>query len=167
MVTALDRALVIAGSVPDPELPLLSLADLGMLRSVTSESGVVVVSVSPTYSGCPAMPEIRREIAARLQEYGFGRVVVRTHLNPPWTSDWITDAGRRKLAAAGIAPPAPAPEQLSGPVPLSLGPTRIPVRCPLCGSVQTVMTSRFGATPCRSLHRCTACSEPFEKIKEI
>jgi ring-1,2-phenylacetyl-CoA epoxidase subunit PaaD len=167
MVTDLDQAAAIARAVADPELPMLSLADLGIVRSVTLEAGCVVVSVTPTYSGCPAMTEIRQEISTRLQGCGFARVVVRTQLSPHWTSDWITDAGQSKLAAAGIAPPGPAPERFPASVPLTLGPTRSGVPCPACGSLRTELLSRFGATLCRSLHRCTRCSEPFEKIKEI
>ncbi len=169
MVTALldprRAARWIAEQVPDPELPMLTLADLGVLRDVeVSEDGTVVASLTPTYSGCPAMAEMRADVAARLREAGYARVEIRTVLNPPWTSDWITEAGRRKLAEHGIAPPAAAPR---GPVSLVLSPTRAAVPCPRCASADTEETSRFAATSCKALWRCRACREPFEYVKEI
>jgi ring-1,2-phenylacetyl-CoA epoxidase subunit PaaD len=113
------------------------------------------------------MAEMRAEVAARLRDAGYARVRIRTVLDPPWTTDWITPAGRRKLAEHGIAPPGRAPRTADGPVPLSLSPTRHAVRCPRCGSARTEETSRFGATPCKALWRCLACREPFEHLKEI
>lgn len=159
----------VAEGVPDPELPMLTLADLGVLRDVeVREDGTVVASLTPTYSGCPAMAEMRAQVAARLRAAGHPRVEVRTVLDPPWTTDWITPAGRRKLAEHGIAPPGPAPRPASGPVPLVLSPTRrTAVACPRCGSPDTEETSRFGATSCKALWRCRACREPFEYVKEI
>ncbi|MGW1668330.1 1,2-phenylacetyl-CoA epoxidase subunit PaaD [Streptomyces sp. NPDC002324] len=159
------RARHIAGQVPDPELPMLTLADLGVLRDVElTEDGTVVASLTPTYSGCPAMAEMRADVAARLSAAGYARVEIRTVLTPPWTTDWITDTGRRKLTEHGIAPPGAAPR---GPVPLLLSPVRRTVACPLCGSADTEETSRFAATSCKSLWRCRACREPFEHVKEI
>jgi ring-1,2-phenylacetyl-CoA epoxidase subunit PaaD len=158
----------IAESVPDPELPMLTLADLGILRGVDTDGERVVVSVTPTYSGCPAMAEIRADVSRRLAAAGFGAVEVRTVLSPPWTTDWITDAGRRKLAAAGIAPPgSPASRAGSGPVPLTLTLPDTTVTCPACGSGDTQRTAAFSATACKDLYRCRACSEPFEHVKEI
>ncbi|MEV5014585.1 1,2-phenylacetyl-CoA epoxidase subunit PaaD [Streptomyces sp. NPDC053780] len=169
MVTALPdtaRARRIAERVPDPELPMLTLADLGVLRGVeVGADGTVVASLTPTYSGCPAMAEMRADVAARLRDAGYERVEIRTVLDPPWTSDWITESGRRKLAEHGIAPPGPAPR--GGPVPLVLSPTRVAVPCPRCGSADTEETSRFAATSCKALWRCRACREPFEYVKEI
>ncbi|MEU9734875.1 1,2-phenylacetyl-CoA epoxidase subunit PaaD [Streptomyces sp. NPDC048002] len=168
MVTlALDaeHARRVAEQVPDPELPMLTLADLGVLRAVTlAEDGTVVAELTPTYSGCPAMAEMRADVAARLRDAGYKRVEIRTVLNPPWTSDWITPEGRRRLTEHGIAPPAAAPR---GPVPLTLSPTRRTVACPRCGSAETEETSRFAATSCKALWRCRACREPFEYVKEI
>ncbi|MEU0476657.1 1,2-phenylacetyl-CoA epoxidase subunit PaaD [Streptomyces olivaceus] len=159
------RARRVAERVPDPELPMLTLADLGVLRDVeTRADGTVVASLTPTYSGCPAMAEMRADVAARLRAAGYARVEIRTVLNPPWTSDWITESGRRKLAEHGIAPPGCAPR---GPVPLLLSPTRPAVPCPRCGSRETEETSRFAATSCKALWRCRACREPFEYVKEI
>ncbi|MFE9180111.1 1,2-phenylacetyl-CoA epoxidase subunit PaaD [Streptomyces sp. NPDC007126] len=163
---AARRARHVAEQVPDPELPMLTLADLGVLRDVeVGEDGTVVAGLTPTYSGCPAMAEMRADVAARLREAGYARVEIRTVLDPPWTSDWITEAGRRKLAEHGIAPPGPAPR--GGPVPLVLSPTRPAVPCPRCGSADTEETSRFAATSCKALWRCRACREPFEYVKEI
>jgi ring-1,2-phenylacetyl-CoA epoxidase subunit PaaD len=171
MVTVIGdarRARHVAEQVPDPELPMLTLADLGVLREVeVGEDGTVVASLTPTYSGCPAMAEMRAGVAARLKDAGFPRVEVRTVLDPPWTTDWITAEGRRKLTEHGIAPPGPAPRHASGPVPLTLSPTRPRVVCPRCGSADTEESSRFGATSCKALWRCHACREPFEYVKEI
>jgi ring-1,2-phenylacetyl-CoA epoxidase subunit PaaD len=166
---ALASARAIAAAVPDPELPMLTLADLGILRDVSVQDGQLVVTVTPTYSGCPAMREIAHDLRHRLGRAGFADVQVRTALAPPWTSDWITPAGRRKLRAAGIAPPHPArtPDR-QAPVPLTLGATRRrPVACPRCGATATTVTAAFSATACKALYRCDACQEPFEYLKDI
>ena len=155
----------VAATVPDPELPMLTLHDLGILRDVTDDGDGVVATITPTYSGCPAMREISADVRHRLQAAGFAKVTVRTQLAPAWSSDWITADGRRKLAAAGIAPPAPAPHR-TGPIPLTLGP-RPAVSCPHCGSARTTQTAAFSATACKSLHRCDECREPFEHVKAI
>ncbi|MFD8686545.1 1,2-phenylacetyl-CoA epoxidase subunit PaaD [Streptomyces sp. NPDC059651] len=166
--TAVLRARHAAEQVPDPELPMLTLADLGVLREVEiSADGTVVAGLTPTYSGCPAMAEMRADVAARLGAAGFEKVEIRTVLSPPWTTDWITPEGRRKLAAAGIAPPGAAPRRTGGPVALQLLATRPAVACPQCGSADTAETSRFSATSCKALWRCRACLEPFEYVKEI
>ncbi|MFJ1602494.1 1,2-phenylacetyl-CoA epoxidase subunit PaaD [Streptomyces sp. NPDC088253] len=181
VLTDVRRARHIAEQVPDPELPMLTLADLGVLREVSlAPDGTVVASLTPTYSGCPAMAEMRADVAARLAAAGYERVEIRTVLDPPWTSDWITPAGRRKLTEHGIAPPGAAPRHPAGPVPLVLtsptlgsaragGPPsrRAAVPCPRCGSADTEETSRFAATSCKALWRCRACLEPFEYVKEI
>ena len=167
VTTLLDarRARHIAAQVPDPEMPMLTLADLGVLRDVeVAEDGTVVASLTPTYSGCPAMAEMRAEVAARLTDAGYARVEIRTVLTPPWSSDWITPAGRAKLAEHGIAPPGAAPR---GPVKLTLSPVRRTVACPRCGATDTEETSHFAATSCKALWRCRACREPFEYVKEI
>jgi ring-1,2-phenylacetyl-CoA epoxidase subunit PaaD len=158
----------VAETVTDPELPLLTLADLGVLRDVRTErNGAVVVEITPTYTGCPAMGVMRADLVRALHESGFDDVDVRTVLAPAWSTDWITDAGRRKLAEAGIAPPGPAPERSNGPVPLDLGTTRRTAGCPLCGSADTEELSEFGATACKALRRCRSCGEPYEHVKEI
>jgi ring-1,2-phenylacetyl-CoA epoxidase subunit PaaD len=158
----------VAASVTDPELPPLTLADLGVLRSVSvdPESGAVLVTITPTYSGCPAIEAMRADLVARLSSAGYRNVRVRVALSPAWTTDWITEEGRRKLADAGIAPPGRIGPRAAGPVPLLLEPVCRPVPCPRCGS-GSVELSRFGSTPCKSLRRCTSCSEPFEHVKEL
>lgn len=167
--TSPDLALAreIAEQVRDPELPVLTLADLGVLRGVEIIDGTITVSITPTYSGCPALREMRADVENQLREAGFDRIEVRTVLDPPWSTDWITETGRRKLADYGIAPPGPAPHRAAGPVPLSLHAPPPQVRCPHCGGAETEEISRFGATACKALRRCRACREPFEHIKEI
>lgn len=155
----------VAERVADPELPMLTLADLGVLRDVsTAADGSVTVALTPTYSGCPAMAEMRSDVVRSLHEAGYADVRVTTVLDPPWTSDWISEEGRRKLAEYGVAPPGKAPR---GPVPLVLGGVRRAVACPRCGSSDTEETSRFSSTACKALWRCRSCSEPFEHVKEI
>lgn len=164
---AAELARRIAASVPDPELPMLTLADLGILRDVTVEGAQVIVSLTPTYSGCPALAEMRSDVAVRLAAAGLGDVEIRTVLSPPWTTERISAAGRSKLAAAGIAPPAASRPAAAGPIPLTL--TTAPARgvaCPACGSADTERTAAFSATACKDLFRCRACAEPFEHMKE-
>jgi ring-1,2-phenylacetyl-CoA epoxidase subunit PaaD len=157
----------VADTVTDPELPLLTLSDLGVLRDVRVEEGVVVVEITPTYAGCPAMRTMRADLLHALHEAGFPDVDVRTLPAPPWSTDRITAEGRRKLVEAGIAPPGPAPQAGPGPVPLPLGPSRRTAPCPLCGSDDTEQVSEFGATACKALRRCRTCREPFEHLKEV
>jgi ring-1,2-phenylacetyl-CoA epoxidase subunit PaaD len=167
VVTAagLAAARAVAAAVPDPELPMVTVADLGILRGVATEGERLVVTITPTYSGCPALREIAHDLRRRLAASGFAEVDVRTALAPAWSSDWITADGRRKLSAAGIAPPHAAPAR-SGPV--ALTPTRRePFACPRCGSADTTQTAAFGATACKALFRCETCREPFEYVKAI
>ncbi|GAA2135211.1 phenylacetate-CoA oxygenase subunit PaaJ [Kitasatospora kazusensis] len=149
----------VAADVPDPELPMLTLADLGVLAGVEEDGGTVTAWLTPTYSGCPAIAEMAADVDARLRAAGYDDVRVRLRLDPPWSTDRITEAGRRKLAEAGIAPPVHGL--------LHLGPTRRVVSCPQCGSAETEELSRFGSTACKALWRCRDCREPFERIKEI
>jgi ring-1,2-phenylacetyl-CoA epoxidase subunit PaaD len=169
-VSAADAAWAVAAATPDPELPVVTIADLGILRAVDDTPAGLVVTLTPTYSGCPALPEIAAGLRARLRAAGFATVTVRTCLAPPWTTDWITPDGHRKLAAAGIAPPSPVPGRDSGPaavfIPLSLAAPPSPP-CPQCGSPDTERTADFSGTACKSLHRCTACREPFEAVKPL
>ncbi|MDT8916148.1 1,2-phenylacetyl-CoA epoxidase subunit PaaD [Amycolatopsis sp. PS_44_ISF1] len=157
----------VASAVTDPELPMLTLAELGVLREVSEVDGRVTVAITPTYTGCPAMDTMRDDLEHALLGAGFTEVEIRTVLEPAWSSDWISADGRRKLAAAGIAPPGPAPRRAAGPVPLTLGPPATRVACPHCGSADTEEQSRFSATACRALWRCRSCLEPFEHVKEI
>ena len=163
----LAAAEAVARTVTDPELPTLTLADLGVLRDVRIEDGTVVVEITPTYSGCPAMGVMRADLVHALHRAGFPSVDVRTVLAPAWSTDWISAEGRRKLAAGGIAPPGPAPVRRPGPVPLLLGPSPRSAACPLCGSTDTEQISEFSATACKALRRCRSCREPFEHVKEI
>ena len=157
-----------AEQVTDPELPMLTLADLGVLRGVGVDGGTVEVAITPTYSGCPAMTEMSRALVGALAAAGFADVRIRVELSPAWSTDWISPRGRQALAEHGISPPGPAPRR-SGPVPLSLGPPprRRTVHCPQYNSNRAELVSEFGATACRALYRCTACAEPFEHVKEI
>jgi ring-1,2-phenylacetyl-CoA epoxidase subunit PaaD len=149
----------VVAAVPDPELPVITIADLGVLRDVTvREDGHVLVEITPTYSGCPAMDAIRADILDRLRERGWTDAEVRLVLAPAWTTDWITPAGREALREFGIAPPGPR----GGAVLLTLT-----VRCPRCGSPDTREVSRFGSTACKSLWTCQACLEPFDHVKAL
>jgi ring-1,2-phenylacetyl-CoA epoxidase subunit PaaD len=144
-------------------MPMLTLADLGVLRSVEEYDERVVVTITPTYSGCPAMATMRDDLVRRLGDAGFD-AEVRVSLTPAWSSDWITAEGRDALERHGISPPGAAPR---GPVVLNLLPTRRSLTCPRCGSDETELTSEFGATACKAMYRCTSCLEPFEHVKEI
>ena len=158
--TADDVREVLAG-VMDPEIPVLSLEDLGVLRGVAVDGDQVVVTVTPTYSGCPAMDEIRADIRTALTGQGWRDVEVRTVLSPAWTTDDLTEQGRRRLQEFGIAPPA---ARAGGPVLVPLG-RRPDVACPQCGSTDTEELARFASTSCKALWRCRACREPFDHFK--
>ena len=145
--------------VVDPEIRVVTVEELGILRDVTVDSGGhTTVTITPTYTGCPALDVIRADVTAAARRAGATAVDVRTDLSPAWSTDDISTSGRAKLAAAGIAPPGPArrPDQVL---------LQIAVRCPRCGSPATQELSRFGSTACKSLWRCTACAEPFDHIK--
>lgn len=145
----LAAAWAAASTVPDPELPAVTIADLGILRDVALRpDGTAEVTITPTYNGCPAMAVITLDIERAMETAGFPDAVVRTVLAPAWTTDWLTPTAHRKLAEAGIAPPR-----------------REPPACPRCGSAQTETISEFGATACKALHRCLSCREPFEAFK--
>jgi ring-1,2-phenylacetyl-CoA epoxidase subunit PaaD len=148
--------------VSDPEIPILSIIDLGIVRYVRGASRAAArVGLTPTYSGCPATEVIRQMVGTKLARAGFAHVVIETQLAPAWTSDWITPAGREKLAAYGIAPPVAAvanPKRLFGPA---------EVACPRCHSAATRLISEFGSTPCKAHYQCSACLEPFDYFKCI
>jgi ring-1,2-phenylacetyl-CoA epoxidase subunit PaaD len=174
VVTGVDAVLE---AVPDPELPYLTIADLGILRGWQVEGDTVRVQITPTYSGCPALDVIRDDIEKALHENGFARVEVETVLSPAWTTDWLSERGRVALAENGIAPPGRSRAAVFLPVPDVDGarsPLRVGVpdpeggdqlRCPHCGSRDTEEQARFGSTACKALHRCLACREPFEHFK--
>ena len=162
---AMDLRAAIA-AIPDPEVPVITIEDLGILREVLVDEQACTVSVliTPTYSGCPAMDAIRQHIehVARRQGYAAS---VQTRLRPAWTTDWMSTAGRDKLRAFGIAPPGQRSEVVPQPVGVSLMTRQ--VTCPLCGSVDTQEISRFGSTACKALRRCNDCREPFDEFKAI
>ncbi|WP_431866871.1 1,2-phenylacetyl-CoA epoxidase subunit PaaD [Microbacterium paraoxydans] len=150
----------IAAAVPDPEVPVLTIEDLGVLRAVELRGERVIVDITPTYSGCPAMDTIRDDVVLALTAAGFADVEVRLVLSPAWTTDWMSDAGKQKLRAYGIAPPSGRAAVPAGPIRLALN-----VRCPRCGSLDTREVSRFGSTSCKALYECRACLEPFDHFK--
>jgi ring-1,2-phenylacetyl-CoA epoxidase subunit PaaD len=139
----------VLASVPDPEIPAVSLVDLGIVRE--ADLALRRVILTPTYTGCPATLVIETMVRAALDESGFEDVRIETTLSPPWTTDWISEEGKRKLHAYGIAPPRPAGIRA--------------VQCPQCGSAETQEISRFGSTPCKALWRCRSCAEPFDLFK--
>jgi len=162
----LARAHAALAAVPDPEIPVVSIADLGILRGVSAlddAAGTLEVVITPTYSGCPAMSQIAADIGHALDNAGLGPWRIRTALAPAWTTDWITDAGRARLREYGIAPPgegAPAAAQ-----PIRFMPRRAAVACPRCGSTHTEEVARFASTACKALYRCLDCREPFDYFK--
>jgi ring-1,2-phenylacetyl-CoA epoxidase subunit PaaD len=162
VVTRTADAHAVAAAVPDPEVPVLTIGDLGVLRDVTVDAdGCVQVTVTPTYSGCPAMDVIRTDVVQALTDAGFADAKVQTVLSPAWTTDWMSAEGKRKLLAYGIAPPTRRTTG-SGPVLVNLS-----VRCPRCGHGDTRELSRFGSTACKALWSCRSCLEPFDHFKAI
>ncbi len=153
-----QRAWDAAASVVDPEIPVLTIADLGVLRHVAVAGDRVEVAITPTYSGCPAMNMIALEIELALAREGFPNAKVRTVLSPPWTTDWMSEEGRRKLKDYGIAPPEPKSSRRA-----LFGVQEI--KCPQCGSANTELLSEFGSTSCKALWRCKSCREPFDYFK--
>jgi ring-1,2-phenylacetyl-CoA epoxidase subunit PaaD len=157
VVSAATEIRALVAEVLDPELPVLTLEDLGILRGVdVAEDGHIVVTLTPTYSGCPAIDPIREEVGRVVRDAGHSGVEVRTVLAPAWTTDWMSEAGRRKLHEYGIVPPQRTCALLA-----------LPVRCPRCGSDDTREVSRFGGTPCQAQHVCNACLEPFGRFKPL
>jgi ring-1,2-phenylacetyl-CoA epoxidase subunit PaaD len=168
-----EELLRLVGEVPDPELPVISLGELGVLRGIeVTGPGRVQVELTPTWTGCPALDAMAADITRVLTEHGMAEVSVRTVLAPAWTTDAISAEGRRKLAEHGVAPPRPGAGAAGGaaasgqvaPVPV---PVDLAVRCPHCGSTRTVLVSRFSSTACKALRRCEACGEPFDHFKEV
>jgi len=162
-VTTTTEVREVLSTVTDPEIPVITIADLGILRDVAVEGSHVTVTITPTYSGCPAMDEIRADITTALASVGVDDVEVRTVLSPAWTTEWMTERGRESLRAYGIAPPTVLS---GGPVLLQLGRRTATVPCPLCGSASTEELTRFASTSCKSLWRCLSCREPFDHFKD-
>ncbi len=157
-----DAAWAALAAVPDPEIPAISIVDLGIVREVECKGSHVAVTVTPTYAGCPATEVIREDITRALTGAGATEVTVRTVLSPPWTTDWLSEETKARLAAYGIAPPQGRADD--GRRPLVFRPR---IRCPRCGSAHTEQLSAFGATACKALYRCGDCREPFEYFKPI
>jgi len=146
--------------VMDPEIPVVSLIDMGIIRNVKSENDTITITMTPTFSGCPALLEMQTLIQEQLTEIGYDQVEVQTQLNPPWTSDWITDEGRQKLKEFGLTPP-----------PIHQGKVEIilydQANCPYCDSTHTTLKNNFGSTLCRAIYYCNACQQPFEGFKAL
>lgn len=159
-----QKAWDIAATVVDPEIPVLSIADLGILRKVDVAGGEVTVTITPTYSGCPAMDAIRDDLHTAFKKEGYGDVHVDLVLAPAWTTDWMSEAGKQKLQEYGIAPPSGNSRAggHSGPIRLSLA-----VKCPQCNSLNTKELTRFGSTSCKALYVCQDCKEPFDYFKVL
>jgi ring-1,2-phenylacetyl-CoA epoxidase subunit PaaD len=156
--------------IPDPEIPVISVTDLGIVRDVAWDDDTLVVSVTPTYSGCPATSVINLDIERALRERGVEKVRLERRLSPPWTTDWISRAGREKLRTYGIAPPvdgSAADGRVAARIDRLIGDGDLRVACPRCGSTQTEKVSQFGSTPCKASYRCQACLEPFDYFKCI
>jgi ring-1,2-phenylacetyl-CoA epoxidase subunit PaaD len=167
--TVIDTARVWAwlGEVPDPEIPVISVVDLGIVRDVFFDGDECVVTITPTYSGCPAMQVIAEDVENALRARGLPRVRIATRLSPAWTTDWMSEAGKAALKGYGIAPPVQQVIDISA---LKHGVKRHAIQepevpCPHCGSRHTLATSRFGSTPCKALYRCLDCREPFDYFK--
>jgi ring-1,2-phenylacetyl-CoA epoxidase subunit PaaD len=143
-----DQLFELLSSVCDPEIPVLTLQDLGVLRGISVENGVITVTITPTYAGCPAMETMRADIESTLARAGYERVKVQQKLSPAWTTDWMSESGREKLRAYGIAPPGS-------------------IECPQCGSGEVKKISEFGSTACKALYQCQDCREPFDYFKCI
>lgn len=148
-------------AVPDPEIPVISVVDLGIVRNVELDADTCVVTITPTYSGCPAMREIEADIIAVLQAQGLAQVQVKVTLSPAWTTDWMSERGKQALKGYGIAPPMQRAVDVSG----ILRRSEPPVPCPQCGSANTRLISQFGSTACKALYRCQSCGEPFDYFK--
>ncbi len=146
----LDQIWQWLATVPDPEIPVISVVDLGIVRGVAWQGDTLEISVTPTYSGCPATTVISADITTALRQKGVDHITIKQQLSPPWTTDWLSDTGREKLQKYGIAPP-----QASG----------RPKNCPQCHSIDLEKISQFGSTPCKALWRCKACLEPFDYFK--
>ena len=146
--------------VPDPEIPVLSVIDLGVVRSVVQNKNEVDITITPTYSGCPAMNQFEADIISHLNQHGYPNVMIKTTYDPAWTTDWITDEAKEKLEKFGIAPPQEKTTDKS----FILGEPPV-VRCPQCKSMNTNMISQFGSTACKSLYQCSECKEPFDYFK--
>ncbi len=155
-----EQIFKLLSEIPDPEIPVINIIELGILREVKFENELCIVVITPTYTGCPAMKVIEDDIRIKLKEIGIDKVKVELVLSPAWTTDWISDVAKEKLRAYGIAPP----DHSSVDKKVLLGKAR-DLKCPLCGSIHTEMISQFGSTACKALFRCLDCKEPFDYFK--
>ena len=160
MVVTEEKIWQLLEEVSDPEVPVLSVVDLGVIRRVKLENDVVFITITPTYSGCPAMGTIEDDIRAKLLEEGFLKVEIDTQLSPAWTTDWLSENGKKKLLEYGIAPPV---ESIASPT--ALFGKEPQIACPQCGSKDTKLVSQFGSTACKALYTCNSCLEPFDYFK--
>ena len=162
-----DQVWAWLGEVPDPEIPVISVVDLGIVRDVACQDGEWVVTITPTYSGCPAMQVISEAVGDALRARGLERLRIATRLSPAWTTDWMSEAGKAALKGYGIAPPVQQAIDISGlRGGIKRGAFKEPeVACPHCGSTHTQLTSQFGSTPCKALYKCLDCREPFDYFK--
>ncbi|MHB1049946.1 MAG: 1,2-phenylacetyl-CoA epoxidase subunit PaaD [Bacteroidota bacterium] len=156
-----SSVMALLASVPDPEIPVISIVDLGIVREVTVNGATVKVTMTPTYSGCPAMFVIEEEIRKVLEKNGFMDIAIEKIFSPAWTTDWLSESAQEKLRKYGIAPPVSC---VSSPLLQIELPT---VTCPLCNSLDTRLTSEFGSTPCKSYYVCSSCRQPFEYLKSL
>ena len=156
-----DSIFTLLSEIPDPEIPVISITDLGIIRNINSVDDKLIISITPTYSGCPAMKQIEDDIKIKLKENGFTNVEIKMIYAPAWTTDWINDEAKEKLRKYGIAPP----EHSTIDKRVLMGLEERVVKCPKCGSKNTTMISQFGSTACKSLYKCTDCLEPFDYFK--
>ena len=164
-VASSDEVWRILSGVMDPEVPVLSVVELGIVRDVAVEGDGIAITITPTYSGCPAMAVIEQDIRAALAAQGITEVALRTVYAPAWTTDWMSVAAHEKLREFGIAPPSAMVEEEVELVTLTR--RRVPVPCPYCGSTNTELMSEFGSTACKAIHACRACRQPFEEFKAL
>ena len=162
---AIDAIWTTLAAIPDPEIPVISIVELGIVRDVAFDDDGLVVTVTPTYSGCPATDVIAADIERALTASGVGSFRVQTRLSPPWTTDWIAPAARERLRAYGIAPPGERPALQTIDISSLRRPAAAAIPCPRCGSLHTRELSRFGSTPCKAQYRCEDCLEPFDYFK--
>jgi ring-1,2-phenylacetyl-CoA epoxidase subunit PaaD len=155
-----DKILEILSSVSDPEIPVISILDLGIVRNVEEKEGKLIITITPTYSGCPAMDTIEADIRTRLKEEGIEDFEIKTQISPAWTTDWMTEEGKKNLEEYGIAPPV----EPTGDINALFG-KEVVVKCPLCKSTNTKLVSQFGSTACKALYQCQDCLEPFDYFK--
>jgi ring-1,2-phenylacetyl-CoA epoxidase subunit PaaD len=166
-VTRTERAWHVLGDVLDPEVPALSVCDLGIVRDVIDHGEELEVVLTPTYSGCPATEVIEQSVLSAIEAEGLGPVRATLRRAPAWTTDWISEEGKRKLNAYGIAPPGPAMPDAAVPIRVFGRKSQPLIACPRCGSFHTEQLSAFGSTACKAMYRCVSCREPFEHFKPI